>query len=55
VRIDTFAIGDALAEPTALVEMARVTGGTFTPVRDARSIGASLTAVRAAGAREASR
>ncbi len=35
VRIHSFAIGpDALRRPTAAVEMSRVTGGYFTPVRD---------------------
>jgi hypothetical protein len=35
IRIDTFAIGDdALDEPISAVEMARVTGGIFTPVRN---------------------
>ncbi len=35
IRIDTFAIGeDALSEPVVVVEMARVTGGVFTPVRN---------------------
>ena len=35
IRIDTFAIGeDALSEPVVVVEMARVTNGVFTPVRN---------------------
>jgi len=35
IRIHSFAIGpDALRRPTATVEMAKVTGGYFTPVRD---------------------
>jgi hypothetical protein len=35
VRIHSFAIGpDALSGPTATVEMAKVTGGFFTPVRE---------------------
>jgi hypothetical protein len=35
IRIDTFAIGeDALSEPVVVVEMARVTNGIFTPVRN---------------------
>lgn len=34
IRVDTYAIGDeALNEPVVAVEMARVTGGVFTPVR----------------------
>lgn len=34
IRIDTFAIGEeALSEPVVVVEMARVSGGVFTPVR----------------------
>jgi Mg-chelatase subunit ChlD len=36
VRIDTFGIGeDALSQPSVLIEMARLTQGTFTPVREA--------------------
>jgi len=42
IRIDTYAIGkDALKEPIVVVEMARVSGGTFTPVvqpKDLRAI-----------------
>jgi hypothetical protein len=39
IRIDTFAIGeDALDEPISVVEMARVTGGIFTPVRSPRDL-----------------
>jgi hypothetical protein len=39
IRIDTFAIGEeALDEPISVVEMARVTGGVFTPVRDPRNL-----------------
>jgi len=39
VRIDTFAIGeDALSEPVVVVEMARVTSGVFTPVRDPKDV-----------------
>lgn len=39
IRIDTFAIGEeALDEPISAVEMARVTGGIFTPVRDPRNL-----------------
>lgn len=39
VRIDTYAIGDeALREPVVAVEMARVTGGLFTPVRHPRDL-----------------
>jgi Mg-chelatase subunit ChlD len=35
IRIDTYAIGEeALSEPVVAVEMARVTNGVFTPVRD---------------------
>ena len=35
IRIDTFAIGDgALKEPVVVVEMARVSNGIFTPVRN---------------------
>ncbi|MEE9282215.1 MAG: vWA domain-containing protein [Myxococcota bacterium] len=35
IRIDTFAIGeDALSEPVVVVEMARVSKGVFTPVRN---------------------
>jgi hypothetical protein len=40
VRIDTFAIGpEALSEPETLVEMAALTQGRFTPVRDPRDLG----------------
>lgn len=39
IRIDTFAIGEeALDEPISAVEMARVTDGVFTPVRDPRNL-----------------
>ncbi len=39
IRIDTFAIGeDALDEPISVVEMARVTGGIFTPVRSPQDL-----------------
>lgn len=39
IRIDTFAIGEeALDEPVSVVEMARVTDGIFTPVRDPRNL-----------------
>lgn len=39
IRIDTYAIGDkALLEPIVAVEMARVTNGIFTPVRDPRDL-----------------
>jgi len=39
IRIDTYAIGrEALDEPMVTVEMAHVTDGTFTPVRDPRNL-----------------
>ena len=39
IRIDTFGIGDkALAEPVVVLEMAKVTGGVFTPVRNPRDL-----------------
>ncbi len=39
IRIDTFAIGeDALAEPVVVVEMARVSNGVFTPVRNPKDL-----------------
>ena len=39
VRIDTFAIGeDALSEPVVVVEMARVTSGVFTPVKNPKDV-----------------
>ena len=39
MRIDTFAIGeDALSEPVVVVEMARVSSGVFTPVRDPKDL-----------------
>ncbi len=40
VRIHSFAIGpEALRGPTAAVEMARITGGRFTPVREPGDLG----------------
>jgi hypothetical protein len=39
IRIDTYAIGEeAVHEPVVAVEMARVTSGVFTPVRDPRNL-----------------
>jgi hypothetical protein len=39
VRIDTYAIGEeALAEPVVAIEMARVSNGIFTPVRDPKNL-----------------
>ncbi|MFI5317112.1 MAG: VWA domain-containing protein [Myxococcota bacterium] len=39
IRIDTFAIGpDALSEPVVVVEMARVSNGVFTPVRNPKDL-----------------
>jgi hypothetical protein len=39
VRIDTYAIGEeALQEPIVAIEMARVTNGKFTPVREPRNL-----------------
>ncbi len=39
IRIDTFAIGDdALDEPMSVIDMARVTGGVFTPVRNPKDL-----------------
>ncbi len=39
IRIDTFAIGeDALSEPVVVVEMARVSSGVFTPVKDPKDL-----------------
>lgn len=39
VRIDTFAIGeDALSEPVVVVEMARVSSGVFTPVKNPKDL-----------------
>ena len=39
VRIDTYAIGEeALQEPIVAIEMARVTNGRFTPVREPRNL-----------------
>jgi len=39
IRIDTFAIGEeALSEPVVVVEMARVTNGVFTPVRNPKDL-----------------
>jgi hypothetical protein len=39
IRIDTFAIGEeALSEPVVVVEMARVSNGVFTPVRNPKDL-----------------
>ena len=39
IRLDTFAIGEeALQEPVVAVEMARVTNGIFTPVREPKNL-----------------
>jgi hypothetical protein len=39
IRIDTYAIGeDAIREPVVAVEMARVTNGLFTPVREPKNL-----------------
>jgi hypothetical protein len=39
IRIDTFAIGEeAIREPVVAVEMARVTNGIFTPVREPKNL-----------------
>jgi hypothetical protein len=39
IRIDTFAIGeDALSEPVVVVEMARVSNGVFTPVKNPKDL-----------------
>jgi hypothetical protein len=39
IRIDTFAIGEeAIREPVVAVEMARVTNGLFTPVREPKNL-----------------
>jgi len=39
IRIDTFAIGEeALSQPVVTVEMARVTNGVFTPVRNPKDL-----------------
>jgi hypothetical protein len=47
VRVFSFAIGpEALERPVAAVEMARRTGGVFTPVRDPRDLKTAIRAVR---------
>lgn len=39
IRVDTFAIGEeALSEPVVVVEMARVSNGVFTPVRNPKDL-----------------
>ncbi|HTO52788.1 MAG TPA: vWA domain-containing protein [Myxococcota bacterium] len=39
IRVDTFAIGEeALSEPVVVVEMARVSNGVFTPVKDPKNL-----------------
>lgn len=49
IRIDTFAIGrDATDEPVVTVEMAAVTGGLFTPVRNPRDLIAVFEKIRLA-------
>ncbi len=46
IRIDTYAIGeDALEEPIVTVEMARVTSGVFTPVREPRNLRAIFESI----------
>jgi len=47
VRIFSFAVGpEALGRPVATVEMARRTGGVFTPVRDPRDLTAAVQSIR---------
>jgi hypothetical protein len=46
IRIDTYAIGEeALSEPIVAVEMARVSNGVFTPVREPRDLKAIFEAI----------
>lgn len=46
IRIDTYAIGeDALEEPIVAVEMARVSNGVFTPVREPRDLRAIFESI----------
>jgi hypothetical protein len=46
IRIDTFGIGDqAHDDPHVLAEIARVSGGSFTPVRNLGDLGASFEKV----------
>jgi hypothetical protein len=46
IRIDTYAIGEeALSEPVVAVEMARVTNGVFTPVREPRDLRAIFESI----------
>lgn len=47
VRVFSFAVGpEALGRPVAAVEMARRTGGVFTPVRDPRDLTAAVKQMR---------
>jgi hypothetical protein len=53
VRVFTFGIGElALRFPLALYDLARVTGGIFTPVRDPASLSEVFSAVNLAGVEE---
>jgi hypothetical protein len=47
VRVFSFAVGpEAVGRPVAAVEMARRTGGVFTPVKDPRDLTAAVQTVR---------
>lgn len=47
VRVFSFAVGpEALGRPVAAVEMARRTGGVFTPVKDPRDLTAAVKTIR---------
>jgi len=47
VRVFSFAVGpEALGRPVAAVEMARRTGGVFTPVKDPRDLTAAVKSIR---------
>lgn len=53
IRVFSFAVGpEALQRPIAAVEMARRTGGIFTPVRDPRDLTTAVKSVRLAGLEE---
>lgn len=50
IRVFSFAVGpEALSRPLAAVEMARRTGGVFTPVRRARDLSLAVKSVRLSG------
>ena len=53
IRVDTFAFGkEALADPLAMVELARVTNGVYTPVADLAALGSALAKANFSGVDE---